>query len=49
MATKKNVPRDWDNFGTDDRATDAKSRGLFGITPPPKKKPVAKKPATKKK
>ena len=45
---KKNEPYEWDNFGSDNRATNAKERGLINITPPKKgtKKPV---PANKKK
>ena len=33
---KKNEVYDWDHFGSDDRATDAKSRGI-SAAPPPKK------------
>lgn len=46
MATKvkKNDTYDWDHFGSDDRATDAKSRGISASPPPKKgvKKPTAK-------
>ena len=46
MATKakKNEARDWDNFGSDDRAKNAKERGLRDITPPKK---TATKPKKK--
>lgn len=54
MATKTKKPEysPYDRFGSDDRATDAKSRGLSNITFPAKKeKPTATKkaPAKKKK
>lgn len=55
MATKTKKPEysPYDRFGSDDRATDAKSRGLFfADKPAPKKeKPTATKkaPAKKKK
>ena len=43
---KKNEVHEWDHFGSDDKATDARSRGI-SVSPPPKK--GVKKPVTKPK
>lgn len=48
-STKKNDVNPFDRFGSDDRATNAKQRGLMDIKPPRKnrKDPTADKPRKK--
>lgn len=50
MADKKREVVAYDRFASDDRATDAKSRGLRDIRPPRKnRKPLPPQKPTKKK
>lgn len=46
--TKKTEVNPYDRFGSDDRATDLKSRGIF-LGPKKEKPTTTKKPPTKKK